>query len=44
MIQTGQQNITYSFHDEFDNLVKEKRQEEFSQKKLFDQIGQIQYS
>ncbi|CAD8215020.1 unnamed protein product [Paramecium octaurelia] len=44
IIIIGQQNVTYSFYNELENLINQKRLEEFAQIQLIDQINQIQLS
>ncbi|CAK80226.1 unnamed protein product (macronuclear) [Paramecium tetraurelia] len=44
IILIGQQNVTYSFYNELDNLINQERLAEFGQKQLIDQINQIQQS
>ncbi|CAD8175716.1 unnamed protein product [Paramecium pentaurelia] len=40
----GQQNVTYSFFDELENLINKQKLSEFNQKSLIDQINQINLS
>ncbi|CAD8178353.1 unnamed protein product [Paramecium octaurelia] len=44
IIIIGQQNVTYNFYNELDNLVNQKRFEELALIQLIDQINQIQLS
>ncbi|CAD8187646.1 unnamed protein product [Paramecium octaurelia] len=44
IIIIGQQNVTYSFYNELDNLLTQKGLDEFSLKQLTAQINQIQLS
>ncbi|CAD8191338.1 unnamed protein product [Paramecium pentaurelia] len=40
----GQQNVTYSFYDELDKLINQKKLDEFNEKLLIDQINKINQS
>ncbi|CAD8213038.1 unnamed protein product [Paramecium pentaurelia] len=44
LLKIGSQNVTYSFFDELDSLINQKKLSEFNQKLLIDQIKQINQS
>ncbi|CAD8215423.1 unnamed protein product [Paramecium octaurelia] len=44
IIIIGQQNVTYSFYNELENIINQKRLEELGQKQLIDQINEVYLS